>query len=98
MRNFGQATRSNESQRTREISRVPLGLSENLVMQGPVLTGVSGRRARERSASMSVDRSQLEYLSCETCYQKLELHQQSEQCSGCGRWTHVQCHVSRYRK
>ena len=75
------------------------GLSENLAMEEPHLTGVShltdgsGRRARERSASRSVDRSQLDDISCETCYQKLELRQQSEQCCGCGRWTHVQCHV-----
>ena len=99
MRNFGQAMRSNESQRTIEIRILSLGLRENFATEGPHLAGVShlidssGRRARERSATRSVDRSQLEDLSCETCYQKLELRQQSEQCSGCGRWTHVQCHV-----
>ena len=76
-----------------EISRVSLELSENLDIHGPLLIGVSGRRAQERRASRSVERPQLEDLSCETCYQKLELHQQIEQCSGCGRWTHVQCHV-----
>ena len=91
MGKFAQATGSNELQRTIEISRMSPGLSENLDRQGSLLIGVSGRRDQEGRASRSGERPQMEDLSCETCYQKLEPHQQLEQCSACGRWTHGQC-------
>ena len=100
MRNFGQATESNELQRIGDTARLSLGFSANLDRQGSLLIGVrglpqqvarstsaavSGRRAQERGASRSSERPQMEDLPCETCCQRLEPHQQSVQCSGCGK-------------
>ena len=81
------------------------GFNANLEAQGSLLTGirgsphqevrgssvVSGRRAQERGASRSSERSPMEDLPCETCCQKLEPHQQMVQCSSCGKWTHENC-------
>ena len=106
MRNFGQATESNELQRIGDTARLAPGFSANLDRQGSLLIGVrglpqqvarstsaavSGRRAQERGASRSSERPQMEDLPCETCYQKFEPYPQLVQCSGCGKWTHERC-------
>ena len=100
MRNFGQATGSNELQQARERSIMSPGFNANSERQGSLLIGVrglpqqvarntsaavSGRRAQERGASRSSERPQMEDLPCETCCQKLEPYQQIVQCSGCGK-------------
>ena len=93
-------------QRIGDTARVSLGFDTNLERQGSLLTGVrgsprqearsisaavSGRRTQERGSSRSSERPPMEDLPCETCWQKLEPHQQMVQCSGCGKWTHENC-------